>query len=267
MTVHNAMSNIRNMALIASIAAVIFALPPEIHAQNPGGQQAAPPTPKEAGPIDLTGYWLSVISEDWRYRMVTPAKGDMESVPVNEEAVRVTNAWDPAADEASGNQCKSYGAPAILRAPGRLHITWQDDNTLRMDIDAGTQTRLFHFGTPPKSKERTWQGDSAAEWQTRSTGGRRGGRGAAAAKDGFLKVVTTNLRAGYLRKNGVPYSEDAVLTEYYDIVRLQNGDEWLVVTSVVDDPHYLQRPFMVSTQFRKQADSSGWNPTPCSATW
>jgi hypothetical protein len=194
--------------------------------------------------------------------MVTPAKGDFQGVPMNQEAARVANAWDPAADEASGNQCKSYGAPALMRVPGRLLVTWQDDSTLKIETDAGTQTRLFRFGpAAARTSEPSWQGQSSAAWELP-------GRGAAGAgRTGSLKVVTTGLRAGYLRKNGVPYSENAVLTEYFDVVRERNGTPWMVITSVVDDPRYLQQPFMTSTQFKKQNDASGWDPTPCSSTW
>src|SRR6185503_14685018 len=188
------------------------------------------------------------------------------------------DAWNPAADEAAGNQCKSYGAPAIMRVPGRVHITWQDDKTMRVEIDAGTQTRLFRFDAPPAG-DPSWQGDSVAQWER--PGGRGGaGRGgppgppgqagpadAVPPKGGSLKVVTKNLRAGYLRKNGVPYSENAVLTEHFDLAPQRNGDQLLVVTAIVEDPTYLTQSFVVSSQFRKQADARGWDPTPCSATW
>src|SRR5262245_62250989 len=90
-----------------------------------------------AAPTDLTGYWVSVVTEDYRWRMVTPLKGDAASVPINDAARKIVDAWDPAKDEAASLQCKSYGAPAIMRVPGRLHITWQDDNTLKIDTDSG----------------------------------------------------------------------------------------------------------------------------------
>ena len=195
--------------------------------------------------------------------MVTPAKGDFQGVPMTQKAARVANAWDPAADEASGNQCKSYGAPGLMRVPGRLLVTWQDDTTLKIETDAG-QTRVFRFGpagTGARSVEPSWQGQSSAAWEFSGRGAGGGGR------TGSLKVVTSGLRAGYLRKNGVPYSENAVLTEYFDVVRERNGTPWMVITSVVDDPRYLQQPFMTSTQFKKQNDASGWDPTPCSSTW
>src|SRR5215472_11309032 len=90
-------------------------------------------TPKAMAPVDLTGYWVSVVTEDWLYRMVTPKKGDYTSVPLNAEGRKTADAWDPAKDEASGDQCKAYGAPALMRIPGRLHITWQDDSTLKVE--------------------------------------------------------------------------------------------------------------------------------------
>jgi hypothetical protein len=226
---------------------------------------AGPPqTPKAAAPIDLTGYWVSIVSEDWRYRMVTPAKGDYQGVPMTPEATKIADAWNPEADTAAGNQCRSYGAPAIMRVPGRVHITWDGDRAFKLEADAGTQTRNLRFDQPASKAEPSWQGDSLAEWEMQNAG-----RGAAAGapRRGSLKVTTTNLKAGYLRKNGVPYSEDAKLTEYFDVVRERSGDELLVVTSVVDDPKYLRQPFMLSTQFKKQADAKGWDPTPCSSSW
>jgi hypothetical protein len=182
------------------------------HAQGRGRAGGPPPTARAAAPIDLTGYWVSVVTEDWRYRMVTPAKGDYQGIPMTAAAVKVADAWDPDADTASGLQCKSYGAGIIMRVPGRLRVAWQDDETLRVETDAGTQTRTLRFGGgAAENTARSWQGTSTAQWQTPRAGR---GRGAAATppRTGSLKVVTTNLRAGYLRKNGVPYSENATVT-------------------------------------------------------
>jgi hypothetical protein len=216
--------------------------------------------------VDLTGYWVSLVTEDWRFRMLTPGKGDYAGVPLNAAARKMADAWDPAKDEAAGEQCKSYGAAAIMRVPGRVHITWENENTLRIDTDAGTQTRQFHFGASPAREpapagEPAWQGYSAAEWEY--AGGARGREPAGLPREGDLKVVTTRLRPGYLRKNGVPYSSNAVLTEYYHRIVEPNGDSWLIVTTLVEDPQYLARPFQTSTHFKKQAGASGWDPTPC----
>src|SRR6267378_3430649 len=145
------------------VATVLFllAVPGRIDAQR-GARGAGPaPTPKASAAIDLTGYWVSVVTEDWKFRMVTPNKGEYGGVPLTPEGRRVADTWDPAKAEAAGTQCKSYGAPAIMRVPGRLHVTWENDNTLRIDTDAGTQTRLFHFGAAqPPAGEPTWLGYS-----------------------------------------------------------------------------------------------------------
>jgi hypothetical protein len=238
-------------------------------------------TAKSAAPIDLTGYWVAVITEDWRWRMLTPAKGDYASVPINEEGRRAADLWNLAKDDAAGLSCKPYGIGNIMRMPGRLHITWQDDSTLKLEFDAGTQTRLLHFDKKPAALgPPTWQGHSHADWQVAgqavaldrngvpngpSPGAGAGGRGRGGPPaGGSLFVTTTDFREGYLRKNGVPYSASANITEYLDRVGPEpNGDVILVVRTVVDDSKYLQTPFITSTHFRLEKDGSKWNPSPC----
>ncbi len=246
---------------VSLVLAGMLATPLGLFAQRGGrgGGAALPPqTAKAAAPVDLTGYWVSVVTEDWRYRMVTPARGDYQGVPMTPAARAIADTWDPAKEEASGERCKSYGAPALLRVPGRLHITWQDEQTLRMDTDAGEQTRIFHFGNwKPPAGPSTIQGDSVAEWQG-------GGRG---ATDGALHVTTSNLKAGFLRKNGVPYSENTSLTEYYELITEPDGSPLMVVTIMTTDPAYLRQPFVISSQFKKEPGDAKWHPTACSATW
>src|SRR5689334_12004922 len=211
------------MKRIFSIAFAVGALAVSLAAQQP-----APGTARSLSPIDLTGNWVSIVTEDWRFRMVTPPPKDYASVPLNAAARAVADKWDPAKDEAEGNACKSYGAANIMRVPGRLHISWDNDTTLKIETDAGQQTRLLHFGGTP-SGEPSWQGYSVATWEPAGGrnpaaaagrggggGGGRGGAPAAAPRGGSLKVVTTRLKEGYLRKNGVPVSENAVVTEYFD---------------------------------------------------
>ena len=244
--------------LAVAAAVLLLAAPVAVRAQR--GGRGAPPVPREAAAIDLTGYWVSVIAEDWKLRMVTPARGVYDTLTLNAEGRRVADAWDPARDEAESEQCRSYGAANIMRLPGRLHVTWQDDHTLRIDTDAGTQTRLFRFGpAAPPAAEPTWQGHSTAQWEYAP--GRRGGQ----PRPGNLKVVTTNLRPGYVRKNGAPYSASTTVTEYYDVNTLPNGVRWLTVTTKVDDPVYFGRPYLTSSDFKKLPDAAGWAPTPCSA--
>ena len=242
------------------LTAVVLMIGANNLAAQRGQAPQAPRTPQASAPIDLTGNWVSIVTEDWRWRMVTPPKGDYGSVPLTPEARKTADSWDPAKDEAAGNQCKAYGAGYIMRQPGRLRIAWQNENTLKIETDAGTQTRLLHFGQVQPPAQPALQGHSAATWEVR--GGRGGGRGGAQPQGGSLKVVTTRLLPGYLRSNGVPYSENAVITEYFDRHAAYN-QEWFTVTTIVNDPRYLTDEFITSTHFRKEPDGSKFSPAPC----
>ena len=267
-------------------------------AQEAGRGRGAPPAPRtarEQAPIDLTGNWVAVVTEDYRWRMVTPPKGDVASLPINAEGRKAAAAWDLAKDNAANLQCKAFGVGGIMRQPGRLRVSWENPTALKLEFDAGTQTRLLHFGAAPAPADRTWQGHSIATWEGPGVGrggdpgpgnvnavarggqvvvpggggqGLRGGpppRGQASIlRGGSLKVTTTQFREGYLRKNGVPYSEQATITEYFHrLPPHPNGDEWLHVTTIIEDPRYLTQPFYTSTHFKREADGTKWNPTPC----
>jgi len=202
-------------------------------------------SPKDAANIDVTGYWASVVTEDWRWRVVTPPKGDFASIPLNPEGQKVANTWDPAK---AATDCKYYGAAGLLRNPLRVHLSWKDAETLLLETDHGKQTRVLNFTSAGGHREPSMQGHSVAAWEAPS-----------------LKVVTTGLLPGYLRKNGVPYSERTVLTEYFNRYSAF-GAEWLTVTTVVQDPTYLSREFITSSHFKRLANGSDWNPTACGAT-
>lgn len=259
---HNTHMKLRNLYVFPLLALFVLLafLPVSLHAQRGGGRGGPAATPRQSAAIDLTGYWVSVITEDWKFRMVTPRKGIYETLTLNAEGRRIGDTFDPGKDEAAGEQCRAYGAANIMRLPGRLHVTWENDTTLRIDTDAGTQTRLFNFGAAATAGEPTWQGQSAASWEYAA-----GARGPGQPRIGNLKVVTTNLRPGYVRKNGAPYSKSAVVTEYYDVNTMPNGDQWLTVTTKVEDPLYFSRPYLTSSDFKKLPNANGWNPTPCSA--
>ena len=315
------------IALVAcSIATFLWSLP--ARGQTPAGQAPAapaqpapgrggrgqtrpaakePPAAERPAPIDLTGWWVSVGSEDWRWRMVTPPKGDYASVPINAEGRRVAETWDPDKDKREGNACRAYGVGGIMRVPGRLHIAWQGEDMLKIETDAGTQTRLLHFAPPDESSAdvalglraaaapapagaQGWQGYSVATWDILNPpirgnpllagtgapapggadgagGAGRGRRGNAppVTRYGSLKVITTKMKPGYLRNNGVPYSESTTVTEYFDRHKESNGDEWLTVTTLVEDSKYLNQTFITSSHFKKEPDGSKWRPTPCVA--
>ena len=207
--------------------------------------------------------------------MVTPPHGDYASVPLNAEGRKIADGWNVSMD----GRCEAFGAPALMRMPTRLRISWENETTLRIDTDAGEQTRRLFFDTarmpegPP-----TLQGHSTAVWQRPGGGGRGGGRGGGGARGagpdagtaggyiGSLRVTTTHLRPGWLRRNGVPYSDGTTLTEYIDRFPGPDGSEWLVVTAVVNDERYLTREFVTSSHFRREPDGAGWRPQPCRMT-
>lgn len=266
-------------------------------------ETTAAPTPRAQAPRDVTGYWVSVVTEDWLWRMVTPRKGDYASLPLNGEGRRAADGWDGAKAVSGDEACKPFGAGAIMRVPGRVHVTWEDEATLKIDTDAGMQVRRLLFGrqasrgwrvnnrgevewfeigrdAPAPTGPRGWQGYSVARWDpapdpaaVRTVAFFPGGLGTGPDGAGTvvpgryasLHVETSHLRAGYLRRNGVPYSEDARVTEDYDFRTEDDGTEWFTVTTVVEDPRYLSAPFVTSTDFRKEPDGSKWRPTPCSA--
>lgn len=252
--------------IAAATLALVMASPALAQRGRGQGPPAAPPTPRAGAPVDLTGYWVSIVNEDWRWRMVTPPKGDFASVPLNAEGTRVGNTWDPSQD----GSCLAYGAAGLMRIPTRLHITWDDENTLKIETDAGQQTRRLVFDRSVQSPAgKSLQGFSRAEWERAGAGGRGAPGGGAVGpitnpRGGDLKVTTTNLSGGWLRKNGAPYSDETTMTEYFDRFAAPNGGgEWLVVTTVVNDPKYLNQEFVTSTHFRKEPDASKWDPTPC----
>jgi hypothetical protein len=275
------MSSLRWSGAAFALASSWFAL--SASAQPPGPPPAR--SPRDAAQLDVTGNWVAQITEDWRWRMITPPKGDYASVPLNALGRQIADGWDAAADTASGEACRAFGAGGIMRLPTRLKVSWVDASTLRVETDLGQQVRIMHFDrAAPADTAPSWQGHSVAEWlgvppsgnpfgalvaPTQEAAAARGrsatpGAGVAAPPPtrGSLKVVTTNLRPGYLRKNGVPYSKDAVVTEYYDRFALF-GIDYLQVVTVVADPTYLTTPFVVSNQFKREPDDSKWNPTPC----
>jgi hypothetical protein len=236
-----------------------------MQAQEPAdASPPAPPSAKAGAPEDMTGQWMSLVTEDWGYRMIMPLKGDFRGVPLNPEGKKVAGQWDPAKPDPPEEACRAYGIGGVMRMPGRIRISWADDDTLKIETDAGTQTRMLYF-KEPKSTGGDWQGVSRASWEQVGGGAFQGngGPGLAPRLSGSLKVVTTKMKAGYLRRNGVPYSENAVITEYFDRTTEPNGGSLLVVATIVNDPMYLLQEFLTSSHFIKQNDQSGWNPTPC----
>lgn len=251
--------------VFVSVAASVGVLMGAAAAGNAAAQQGrggGGASARESALIDLTGQWVSVVTEDWRWRMVTPPKGDAASVPLNPAGRTVAEAWDLTADKARGDLCKAFGPPGLIRQPGRVRVRWENDSALLLEFDAGRQTRRLLFGASRPGGVPSLQGHSEARWFRQPQNRGIFGRGAA-ARGGSLEVVTTNLTAGYLRPNGVPYSERAVVKEFFDSFTLPEDGTWLIVTTVVDDPVYLTQELVISSQFKKESDPSRWNPRPC----
>ena len=180
-------------------------------------------------------------------------------MPLNPAGQKAAAAWDPAKDEAAGEQCRAYGAAGIMRMPTRLRITWQDDTTLKIETDAGTQTRLLRVRAAARGEPGRLAGpvDGVVGVPAPGDSGARVRPGAAGPPPGgALKVVTTQMRPGYLRRNGVPYSANAVMTEYFDRLDVPGGDTLLVVAAEIADPEYLATPYWTSTQFKRQTDAA-----------
>lgn len=236
-------------------------------AQPPGGgQNLADLPPREATPGNLEnieGQWVSIVNEDWLWRMRVPEKGDFTSIPYNARAREVGETWD----ESMANSCLRYGAAGIMRQPMRIRTEWESDSVLTLETDYGQQTRRFIFNeAAPANTPRSLQGYSMANWEYDFLPiGNFGGFGAEAPdpEHGSLKVETSHLTAAWLRANGAPVSENATVTEYYTMFQDPTGIDWLTVTVVVHDPMYLNQDFITSSHFRRDTNAGAWDPRPC----
>ena len=145
--------------------------------QAPAPAAQPPATPRGRAPIDLTGYWVSIVNEDWRWRMVTPPKGDVASVPLNAEGTKVANAWDPATD----GSCLAYGAAGLMRIPTRLNITIAPSRSRRTP-----DSRRGRCGSTAPRRRRSGR-CKAIRWRS---GSRRRSRDVAAVRRRFRGSAT-----------------------------------------------------------------------------
>ncbi|MGH8144573.1 MAG: hypothetical protein ACREU2_18940 [Steroidobacteraceae bacterium] len=256
------------LLLIALTSMPLLAQQPPPKAAGAAGHAAVPTASARArAPFDPSGYWVSLITQNWRYRMVVPARGDYAGIPINARAKQFADAWSATADIAAGKQCEAYGAPGIMQIPERLQISWQDDDTLRVDTDAGRQVRLLHFKHDPSAEKPapTLQGYSAARWQLFMLSNSFGAVDEASKgrRYGSLVVNTDDLLPGLLRKNGVPYGADTKMSEYWKLFGL-GADQWLTISTSVDDPEYLSGPYVYDSIFQREAGASQRDPSPCS---
>jgi hypothetical protein len=215
-------------------------------------------SPRGSVPIgleDIEGQWVAYVNEDWLWRMRVAEKGDFTSIPYNDLGREVGQAWD----ESMLGSCLQYGAAGVMRQPLRIRVNWEGDDVLTIETDYGQQTRRFNFDEPaPANTPSSLQGYSMASWEYDAAPA-RGMEG----RYGSLKVETSHLTAAWLRSNGAPVSENATLTEYYDVFTDPTGTDWLVATVIVHDPTYLRTDFVTSSHFQREQQQGGWDPRPC----
>ena len=192
-----------------ALAGVLLLGSTVLWAQPPGGRggapNAVPPSARDQAPWDPSGYWVSLITQNWRWRMVVVGPGDYIGIPINAEAKRIADTFNRAEAEAAGKQCEAHGGGIVMDLPERIRIGWQDANDLKVETDTAMQTRLLHFmaagrgapggaqaARPSRSTEMapSLQGYSVARWVTPG-GGQRGGRGRGHA------ALTLRLDRGY----------------------------------------------------------------------
>src|SRR5262245_13160452 len=197
--------------------------------------------------IDFSGEWAPLYHEDAPERGPGPELGDYLEMPINDAARLRADSWD--ADRISvvqEYQCRPHAADYALRGLGNIRI-WRE-------IDTATQRLIaFHMHFLAWDSERTvWMdgrphpGDYAPHtWQGFSTGVWEGN---------MLTITTTHLKANYLRRNGLPRSEKAILTEHWT-----RHADWLTIVSVIEDPVFLTEPLV-------RSDTGIWIPGKGSAS-
>ena len=201
--------------------------------------------------MDLSGEWAPRFHEEQPERLGGPEIGDYLGIPINDAARLRADSWDASILTLPEHQCKPHPADYGVRGPANLRI-WKE-----MDKDS-QQVIAFHTHIswqapertiwmdgrphPPDYAAHTWQGFSTGKWE-----------------GDMLTVTTTHLKTGWIRRNGVPRSDRAVLTEHW----IRHG-EYLTLVSIITDPAYLTEPFIRTTNWvadpRQQIA-----PYPCEA--
>lgn len=188
-----------------------------------------------AAQIDFSGEWAPRMYEDQPERVPGPELGDYLGIPINDAARMRAETWDASIQTLPEWQCRPHSADYIWRGPSNLRI-WKEVDPVSREITAfhaewlrSVDRAIFLDGRPhpPEGALHTWAGYSTAKW------------------DGdILTITTTHLKEGYLRRNGLPRSDQATLTEHW----IRNGD-FLTVVTIVHDPVYLTEPFIRTTDY------------------
>src|ERR1700682_3329406 len=198
---------------------------------------------------DFVGEWAARYHEDQTERIAGPDIGDYLGIPLNDAARLRADSWDASILTLPEWQCRPHPADYGTRGPANLRV-WKD-------VDPATQQVMsYHTHVQWQAQERTiWMDDrphpaedAPHTWQGFSTGKWEGNQ---------LTVITTHLKESYVRRNGVPRSDRAILIEHW----IRHGD-YLTLVSIIDDPVYLAEPFIRTTNWAFDPGQA-MEPYPC----
>jgi hypothetical protein len=182
----------------------------------------------------LNGDWVGLFHEDQPERGPGPELGDYLGLPINAAARQFADSWDASRLTLPEHQCRAHVSPYIYRGPIRVRISeerdpaTQDVVAVKHFLSTYAQERTIWLDGrphPPDNAPHTWMGFSTGEWQ-----------------GDVLKVTTTHLKQGWHRRNGVPMSARAKMTEYF----FRHGTV-LTQLSITDDPVFLEEPLVKTT--------------------
>ncbi len=192
---------------------------------------------------DLTGYWSPIMHEDPIFRTAGPSLRDYSGLPINDAARAIADAWNPEDNYKPENQCEMHGAAYIMRSPLRFDLSYDDADTIsiKIELEMGRERKIYLDGRAREPGPATDMGHSVGQW------------------DGdTLTVTTTHMRQKYIRRNGVPNSEEAVMTEHF----VRHGN-LLTIISIIEDPVFLTAPLVRSVSFNRRDDEFKWIRFPC----
>ena len=201
-----------------------------------------------AAQVDFSGEWAPRFWEDNPERVAGPELGDFLGIPINDAARKRAEAWDASIQTLPEWQCRPHSADYIWRGPSQLRISKEIDPVSR-EITAyhaewlrSVDRAIYLDGRepPPPDALHTWAGFSVGRWE-----------------GDMLTIKVTHLKEGYLRRNGLPRSDKATVTEHW----VRNGD-FLTVTTIINDPVYLTEPFIRTTDY-ELAVNQQIPPYPC----
>ena len=201
----------------------------------PGRAGSAGAAARAAAQVDFSGEWAPRFHEDQPERVPGPELGDYLGLPINEAARLRADSWDASMQTLPEWQCRPHSADYIWRGPSPLTIR-KEENPLTREITAfhaewlrSIDNPIYLDGRqhPPDDALHSWGGFATGKWE-----------------GDMLTVTVTHLKEGYIRRNGMPRSDQATVTEHW----MRHGD-FLTVVTIVNDPVYLTEPFIRTTDY------------------